>query len=71
MDTLPELSLNKKLSLQQSSSSVVVKLVEVLEDREFVYLLTTWMQHGDLQSRMCSRVKADYLTEGEMRAPLQ
>jgi serine/threonine protein kinase len=61
---LPEFNLNRQLK-----SHVIVKFVEHFEDENFDYLLTTWMPHGDLRSKM-SKQKVQYLTEGEMRAPL-
>ena len=61
---LPQFSLNQRLR-----SPFIVKFVERFEDDQFIYLVTTWMPHGDLRSLM-SRQKVGYLTEGEMRASL-
>ena len=50
--TFPEFSLNQQLSSIDSASRVVVKLIEVLEEKDFTYLVTAWMPLGDLQSKM-------------------
>jgi hypothetical protein len=44
--------MNQQLRTLQLASRVVVKLIEVFEETDFAYLVTTWMPHGDVQSRM-------------------
>jgi len=50
-------------------SNVIEKYIEHFEDDRYVYLVGSWMPHGNLRNRIF-RSKAGFLTEGEMRAPL-
>jgi serine/threonine protein kinase len=61
--------LNHKLRQSRSTSRYVVKLVEVLEEKDFTYLVTAWMPLSNLQNKI-ERGLDKYLVESEICVPL-
>ena len=70
MSSVPELALRQRISDLKLSTRNISKLVESIEEDEYIYLVSKWMNKRDL----CYFIKNqqfEYLISDEIRRPLK
>ena len=65
-----ELALRDKMADQKLSTHHMTKLIECIEEDQYVYLITSWMNRRDLCCYM-KKHQLPYLSHGELKKPLK
>ena len=52
MYAVPEIAIREKLSDLKLSSHYITKMVDCIEDDQYVYLISQWMNRRDLSTYM-------------------